>query len=131
MFGIVKDGNSAPVFGSIVTLRNERTGDVLSTTTDSLGQYQVDLTSMTGGFQTGDIIAVKAASGNQEGTASVTVSTLPLDQCDIVLSEKNGINPIVIGGVVIGLIALIILAILYSRHSKNTGEEPKEGRGKE
>ena len=131
VFGIVRDSNSAPVFGSTVTLRNERTGGILSTTTDSLGRYSVELSIMLGGCNLGDVIIVKAVSGNLEGSSSFTVSSDPT-QCDITISEKTGINPIVIGGVVIGLIALIMLAVLYSRHSKETAEEqePKKG-GKE
>jgi hypothetical protein len=127
VFGFVADSNGTPVFGATVTLRNEGTDDVISATTDSLGRYSVDLPS-----NIGDVIEVKAISGNLEGSSTFTATTGPT-QCDIALSEKIGINPIVIGGVVTALIALILLAVLYMRFSKanEPEEESKKGRRRE
>ena len=131
IFGTVRNGDGVPVASAAVTLKNGRTDDTLSTTTDSLGQYTADLSAMPGGFQTGDVITVKAVSGDMSGSSTVAVSVLPLDQCDIVISKNAVLNPIVLGAAVIGLVAIVILAVLYSRAQKEPPNESSKGRRRE
>ncbi len=86
--GYVKDSGGSAISGATVTILNERTDAAMTVTTNSLGQYQADLTSLSDGYQVGDVISVKAVSGDMEGSSSVTVTSNPIDQCDVMLSEK-------------------------------------------
>jgi len=97
IIGVVTGPGDAPQTNATVSLTNSRTHDIISTSTDNRGHYQADLTSMASGYQLGDVITVKASSGNLVGSSTVTVTLAPFDQCDVTVSEKpstedSGIN---------------------------------------
>ncbi len=121
ILGYVTDLEGNPVSGAQVVLKNERTGETASVTANSLGQYQTDLSSLPGGYQTGDTITVTAASGSMEGSSSITVSTNALDQCDIILdtdvSEEETPFPGIISIAFLASV-LCVSAGLYRRSRK-------------
>jgi hypothetical protein len=133
VFGTVTDETGAPVAGATVTVRNQRTGDTLTETTNPLGRYGniTDLSAMPGGYTVGDTIKVTAVSGNLEGSSTFTVSSSPNNMCNVVVSEKTGMSPIVLGGIVIGIIVIVIFAALYLRKSEGPSKESKKGRRRE
>ena len=90
IFGTVLDGDGNGISGAAVSITNSRTGDILSVQTDSVGHYQVDLSTMANGYQAGDAIMVRAESGELTGTADVSVSTGPNDRCNVLLEEQTG-----------------------------------------
>lgn len=87
--GFVKDGAGSAVAGASVTLENGRTGETLSVTANSLGQYSADLSSMPEGFRTGDLILVTAAYGDLEGSATVAVSSRGFDMCNVTVMHEQ------------------------------------------
>jgi len=86
--GYVTDLSGNAVEGASVTIRNQRTGAELAVSANALGQYQTDLSSLSGGYQVGDTVTVRAVSGSMEGSSTVTVSSGALDQCDVVLDSE-------------------------------------------
>ena len=90
IFGTVLDGDGNGISGAAVSITNSRTGDILSVQTDSVGHYQVDLSTMANGYQAGDTIRVEAESGELTGNADVSVSTGPNDRCNVLLEEQTG-----------------------------------------
>jgi hypothetical protein len=133
VFGTVRDEGGMPVAGAMVTIRNQRTGDVLTETTNYLGRYgnHTDLSAMPDGYIIGDVIKVTAVSGNLAGSSTFTVSDSPNNLCNIVVSEKSGMDPILLGGMVIGIIAIVVIAALYLRKGKEPSKESKKGRRRE
>jgi hypothetical protein len=113
VFGYVKDDAGNAVANATVTLRNDRTGDVISTDANELGQYQTDLSSMASGYQIGDTITVKAVSGDDiEGTATLTVTTSALDQCDVTVSEvKSDDTPFPSVLVIVVLVSFLSIGV--------------------
>ena len=58
--GLIYDINSTVIDGATVKATNTRTEDITTTTTNSLGQYTLDLANFTSVYATNDIIFVQA-----------------------------------------------------------------------
>ncbi len=58
-----------------VIVRNERSGNTISSDTDANGQTIMDAASISGGVVTGDVLTVFTAYQNSEGSVSHTVTT--------------------------------------------------------
>ncbi len=130
IYGVVSVSGGQTIGNATVTLKNSRTDATISTTTDALGHYQADLSSMSGGYQVGDVITVKAESSNGalEGTARVTVSGSALDECNVFVSEKGVVSShsIYLAVAICAVVAItVILALALSR-----GKPPVKASGK-
>jgi len=66
--GVVTDKSGNPVAGAVVEVKNLRTEQVLTTTTNEHGEYIVSLNSMSSGYQSGDDVKVTATKGNTVGS---------------------------------------------------------------
>jgi hypothetical protein len=130
IIGIVTDQGGNPVAGATVTLTNSQSSKI-TVTTDSLGQYQADLSSMSGGYQVGEVIQVEANKGELGGSSTVRVTSAALDQCDISVgiiqsdSLWTFITPWII---VIGIDVGAVLGFLYTTKKLDGPKESGKGR---
>lgn len=62
------------VEGATVTVKNTRLDETLSTTTNSSGEYALDLANYTGAWTDGDAITVKASLGQRIQTTETTAT---------------------------------------------------------
>lgn len=72
--GVVTDSTAATPEGVRVTVRNDRTVEVLHATTDANGQYIVDLANLTSGYQSGDSITAIVGYGIESGESTSTIT---------------------------------------------------------
>jgi len=120
VFGEVSNEAGVTLANAQVEIINERTGESLSVVANNNGQYQADLASMPSGYEVGDSIKVSADSGELSGESSVTVSTGPNDQCNLVLKEQSGTPFPGLGAIIIVSIALAgAIALLTRRKPTN------------
>jgi len=70
--GTITDSNSANPSGIPIIIRNDRTIETISATTDSSGKYLADLGNLTSGYNIGDQITVIARYGLEDGSESFT-----------------------------------------------------------
>lgn len=130
--GYVKDGSGNAMGGASVSLENGRTGESLSTATNSLGQYSADLSAMPDGYQVGDIILVSATSGGLEGDRQVTVTSSAFDMCNITVQEAKHDSlwtfmlPAII---VVAVVAAAIVAAILLRGKPDGPSAKKRRRG--
>lgn len=112
VIGIVTNPDGSPAAGATVNVENQRTGSTSVTATNSNGQYYVDLNALSGGYQAGDGINVKASLGEYEGSGSVTVSAFnPFEECNVTLSKSSFNLPLLAG--IAGVAILLIVAALF------------------
>ena len=72
--GILYDTNgSTPIANIKVTLRNEKTNQITSTNTNSLGQYILDAANLTNGYSNGDILSIFVIYTNYEDYEEHTI----------------------------------------------------------
>lgn len=86
--GTITDSNSNNPSGVTIVIRNDRTVETISTTTNSSGQYLQDLGNLSSGYNIGDQITVIARFGLEDGEGSfTTISTEAAHTVDITTSE--------------------------------------------
>jgi len=72
--GTVTDSNRDAIASQTVTARNETTNNITSVTTNSIGQYVLDVANISGGYLTSDRITVYCNSGNEFKESSFLIS---------------------------------------------------------
>ena len=72
--GTAIDGSSSVVSNTVVIAHNTTTDERTSTTTNSLGQFILDLANLTSGYSTGDAITVYIRNNGFVGETSFTLS---------------------------------------------------------
>jgi hypothetical protein len=107
VIGYVRDSAGNAVPSAAVTLTNGRTGASMSVTANLQGQYQADLSSLSGAYQVGDVITVEAVSGTLEGSSEVIVTSGAIDQCDVAVAEATAFF-----GIPLIALAIIVLSVL-------------------
>lgn len=115
IFGSVTDAGGAAAAGITVRLTNTRTQETFSAQTNANGQYQADLSAMAGGYQVGDTIRVEAESGSLSGSAEVSVSSGPNDQCNVVLKETSKIPALSLSIIFLVVTGLALIAGYHRR----------------
>ncbi len=97
VYGVVSEGGN-PLAGVTVYLRNNETGEEISTTTNSTGEYSFDLSSLTQGYHNGTSIYVYAVyNSQQKGVASsVNLWNGGSQRIDIDFSAVPEINTLLI-----------------------------------
>lgn len=80
LFGVLKDSSENVVSGATVTCFNVNTGEWLKasaqSTTNSLGEYGIDLYNLDDGYSNNDTIQTVASSGDDRGTITHAVNTV-------------------------------------------------------
>lgn len=71
--GTITDSGSANPSGAPIIIRNDRTVETISITTNSSGEYVGDLANLTNGWNVGDQVTVIARFGLEEGESSFVV----------------------------------------------------------
>jgi len=72
--GIITDSNSALVVTKVV-LRNDRTGEKISVTSNASGQYVMDAANLASGYMDSDRITIIVGYGDEEGSDSILISS--------------------------------------------------------
>lgn len=75
VYGHIYDSDGNPASGAVVTIQNVRTGDTLTTSTDSNGYYQENLLNMDSAYKNGDSIVVAATLNGEAGESTGSVDT--------------------------------------------------------
>ncbi len=88
VYGTVTLSDGSHPSGVKVVVRNDRTIQNITTTTDGSGKYLVDIANLTSGYSIGDSITVIVRDGLEEGSDSFTIlSTESTQEVDITTSE--------------------------------------------
>lgn len=74
VYGTITDADSTNPNGAKVILRNDRTGEKISNTTDSSGKYQMDAGNLASGYMTTDRLTVICAYGDADNESSFLIS---------------------------------------------------------
>lgn len=84
LFGTVLDSNGSAV-STKISMRNDRSGETTSTTSNSSGQYVLDASNFTSGYLTSDRVTIIVGWGDEEGSESILISS-GTHEVDITLS---------------------------------------------
>src|SRR3990167_8007116 len=85
-YGTITDTDSTNPSGAKVVLRNDRSGEKISTVTNSTGQYLLDAANLTSGYTESDRLTVICAFGDADGESNFLISdNLGGKQADITL----------------------------------------------
>ncbi len=92
IIGNVTDLDGKKVLGALVWVNNTATGDSLSTESDYLGRYSVDIDSYPNGYSSGQVLIITAVYDIFRASGNITVNTEPVQQLgDLVLAYRNHI----------------------------------------
>lgn len=116
VFGRVTVDDS-PIAGASIEVENLRIHSILTATTDSDGRFQVDLSSMQGGYLDGDRVKVVAEHEGASASRELTISG-PNTECNItlVIGEDNPIPGLgFVGFIAVTLVLSILIASVKVR----------------
>ena len=72
--GTILDSGSVAVVTKVI-LRNDRTGEKISTISNSSGQYVLDAGNLASGYMTSDRVTIVVSYGDEEGSSSILISS--------------------------------------------------------
>lgn len=90
--GVIKDiDNSTLLSGVTVTAYNDTTDEEISitSTTNSVGEYSLDLANLVSGYSNGDYVVLKATSGDKIQQYGFTVTSTGYEEHNLVMTYQD------------------------------------------
>lgn len=123
IYGKVTDENGAAVSGATVTIKNLGNGDELETTTNSYGEYTVELLNMDSEYEDGHGIKITATKGTKTGSNTITVlEGGPGSEANVQIAEAAaiaGLSATLLWALLIIIIVIMIILFLITRRKKD------------
>ena len=127
VYGYVKDATGEPISGATVTL-TDKDGNSAQTTTNSNGEYVIDLSTVDTDYEQGDKITVTALYNNNEGSTQTIVDTSSGGSfvnvtLGTVAAVGTGLSVTMIALilVIIIIIAVVVAIMFFVSHSGKSG----------